>query len=184
MDQNRADDAMNRSLPLLPNTIPLERDVFLRTLIRHLAGSLQEIVGLKEAEGFITIVGQRMGDEIDQMYRSALEVPRLSRQQVAEVCVDLKRRINGKFEVLEQTDEKIVFGNSACPFGEKVRDRPALCMMTSNVFGTIAAENVGYGKVVLEKTIARGDAGCRVVVYLQRTANASAAEGREYIGSE
>jgi hypothetical protein len=32
-------------------TIPLERDLFLRTLIHHLAGTLQDIVGLKEAEG-------------------------------------------------------------------------------------------------------------------------------------
>lgn len=184
MHRDRADAPSSRALPIAPGVLPLERDVFLRTLIRHLAGSLQDVVGLKEAEGFITIVGQRMGDEIDQMYRSALEVPRLSPQQVAEVCVDLKRRINGNFEILEQTAERLVFGNSACPFGDRVIDRPALCMMTSNVFGTIAAENIGYGKVVLEKTIALGDPGCRVVVYLQRTTDASAAEGREYIGSE
>ncbi len=30
-------------------------------------------------------------------------------------------------------------GNRLCPFGELVRDRPSLCMMTSNVFGYIAA---------------------------------------------
>ena len=51
------------------------------------------------------------------------------------------------------------------PFAEKVVGRPALCMMTSNVFGSIAAENLGYAKVVLEQAIARGDSGCRVVVY-------------------
>jgi hypothetical protein len=57
-------------------------------------------------------------------------------------------------------------------------------MMTSNVFGTIAAENVGYGKVVLEKTIARGDPGCRVVLYLNRTEESAAADGRVYGGPE
>jgi hypothetical protein len=169
---------------LVQQDLPLERDVFLRTLVRHLAGTLQDIVGLKEAEGFVTIVGQRMGDEIDKMYRAALQVPRLSAEQVGEVCVDLKRRIKGEFSIIEQTDDKIVFGNTACPFAEKVIGRPALCMMTSNVFGTIAAENVGYGKVVLEKTIALGDPGCRVVVYLKRTDESAAAEGREYVGSE
>jgi hypothetical protein len=92
-------------------TLPLERDVFLRTLIHHLAGVLQEIVGLKEAEGFVTIVGQRIGDQIDKMYRAALEVPQLSAKQVGEVCVDLKRRIQGEFRIVEQTDEKIVFEN-------------------------------------------------------------------------
>jgi hypothetical protein len=164
--------------------VPLERDVFLRTLIRHLSGTLHDVVGLKEASGFIAIVGQRMGDEIDKMYRVALGVPELNAEQVAAVCVDLKKRIQGDFYVIEQTPEKIVFGNRACPFGDKVLDRPALCMMTSNVFGTIAAENLGYGKVVLEKTIARGDAGCRVVVHLTRSADALSAEGREYVRSE
>jgi hypothetical protein len=164
--------------------VPLERDVFLRTLVRHLAGTLQEIVGLKEASGFVAIVGQRMGDEIDKMYRLALNVQQLSAEQVADVCVDLKKRIQGDFFVIEQTPEKIVFGNRACPFGDKVFDRPALCMMTSNVFGTIASENLGYGKVVLEKTIAKGDPGCRVVVYLTRSSAALGADGREYVRSE
>jgi hypothetical protein len=33
--------------------IPLERDVFLRSLIRELAGTLQDVVGLEESAGFI-----------------------------------------------------------------------------------------------------------------------------------
>ena len=42
-------------------------------------------------------------------------------------------------------------------------------MMTSNVFGSIAAENLGYAGVELERTIAGGHAGCRVVVHLRPT---------------
>jgi hypothetical protein len=53
--------------------------------------------------------------------------------------------------------------------------------MTSNVFGSIAAENLGYAKVELQETIARGAPGCRVVVHLQQTPEAEAAEGREYV---
>ena len=78
------------------------------------------------------------------------------------------------------TNAEIVLGNRACPFAEKVVGRPALCMMTSNVFGGIAAENLGYAKVVIEKAIARGDEGCRVVVHLKPTPQAEAATGREY----
>ena len=160
--------------------IPLERDVFLRTLIRELAGTLQDVVGLEEASGFVSVVGQRVGDQINESYKSALEVSSLSREQVAEVLVDLKRRIQGDFYVVSEDDEKIVFGNNACPFAEKVIGRPAMCMMTSNVFGVIAAENLGYSKVVLEETIANGAPGCRVVVHLKPTPEAEAVEGREY----
>ena len=166
--------------PLAQLDIPLERDLFVRTLIRELSGTLQDVVGLDEASGFISVVGQRMGEHIDHDYRAALNVTRLTRPPVAEVLVDLKRRIQGRFYIIEESDDKIVLGNHACPFGDKVLGRPAMCMMTSNVFGAIAANNLGYAKVELKATIADYAPGCRVVVYLKPTAEAEAAPGREY----
>lgn len=178
---NKAPEEMEIGMQSL--SIPLERDGFLRTLLNELSGALQDVVGLQEAAGFVSVVGQRMGEQINQQYRTALQVERLTRAQVAEVWVDLKRRIQGDFFVIEESDEKIVLGNRACPFAEKVLGRPSLCMMTSNVFGLIAAENLGYAKVAIENSIANGDAGCRVVVYLRPTPSAQAAEGREYFQS-
>lgn len=161
--------------------VPLERDVFLRTLLRELSGTLQDVVGVDEAAGFISVVGQRVGDQIDREYKAALGVSVLTREQVADVLVDLKRRILGDFYIVEESDEKIVFGNRLCPFAEKVVGRPSLCMMTSNVFGSIAAQNLGYAKVVLEETIAEGHGRCRVTVHLKPTPEAGAASGREYV---
>jgi MetOD domain-containing protein len=169
--------------PLATLEIPLERDSFLRTLLRHLSGSLQDIVGIEEASGFISIVGQRIGDEINSAYRCALGVERLSREEVEQVLVDLKRRMQGDFFIIEENDERIVLGNRACLLGEKVIDRPSLGMMTSNVFGAITSENLGYAKVVIEQAIARGDTGCRVVVYLKPSEEARRADGREYAKS-
>lgn len=168
-------------LPVIQDLdIPLERDVFMRTLLRELSGTLQEVVGLEQASGFVAVVGQRMGEQINDQYRNSIQSEKLTRQQVADVFVDLKRRIEGDFYVIEQDENRIVLGNRACPFGDKVLGRPALCMMTSNVFGLIASENLGYAKVSIEEAIARGDSGCRVVVYLKPTAEAQAADGREY----
>jgi predicted ArsR family transcriptional regulator len=160
--------------------MPLERDLFTRMLIRELSGTLQDVVGLEEASGFISVVGQNMGDHINHQYKQALQVSQLTKAQVRDVLIDLKRRIQGDFYVIEESDDKIVLGNRRCPFGDKVLDRPALCMMTSNVFGSIAAQNLGYAKVVLEQTIAQGDPGCRVVVHLKPTPEAQTADGREY----
>jgi predicted ArsR family transcriptional regulator len=160
--------------------VPLDRDVFLRSLVRHLAGTLQSVVGVEEASGFVSVVGQEMGDEINQAYKHALGVSQLDAAQTAQVLVDLKRRIQGDFFIIEQDDDKIVLGNRVCPFAEKVIGRPALCMMTSNVFGSITADNLGYAKVVIEEAIARGDTGCRVVVHLRQTPEGEAASGREY----
>src|SRR5690606_38200488 len=100
--------------------VALDRDVFLRTLVRHLAGTLQDVIGLDEADGFISVVGQEMGERLGQMYRRALAVERLSPEQVAAVLVDLKRRIEGEFYVIEQTEDRLVLGNRACPFGQLV----------------------------------------------------------------
>jgi hypothetical protein len=117
-------------------------------------------------------------------YKAALEVAQLSRPQVAQVLVDLKRRINGRFYIIEETAEKIVFGNTCCPFGDKVLNRTSMCMMTSNVFGSIAAQNLGYAKVELQETIAEGKPGCRVVVYLKPSGDSENATGREYFKHE
>ncbi len=178
--------------PLLPVKIevknldiPLERDGFLRNLIRELSGLLEDMVGLEETSGFISVVGQNIGTQINHLYRQALNVPKLNQQQVANALADLKNRINGEFVIEELDDTKIVLRSKACPFAEKVIGRSSLCMMTSNVFGVIAADNLGYAKVNLEKTIARGDTECRVVLYLDpgnlQTATAS---GREYHEAE
>jgi len=160
--------------------IPLDRDGFMRTLIRELSGTLQDVVGLEEAASFVSVVGQRVGENLDHTYRRALGVHSLDREQVAAVLVDLKRRIHGDFYVIEESDTRIVFGNRACPFGDRVVGRPSLCMMTSNVFGSIAAENLGYSKVVLEQTIAEGAPGCRVVLHLGPGDDAASEDGREY----
>ncbi|HMO60107.1 MAG TPA: methanogen output domain 1-containing protein [Roseiflexaceae bacterium] len=163
--------------------IPLERDQFMRSLISHLAATLEDVIGVGDATGFISLVGRRMGDEINRDYCRALALSQLSRPDVTQVLIDLKRRIKGDFYVIEETDDTIVLGNRACPFGTFVTGRETLCMMTSNVFGVIAAENLGYAKVVLEETIARGASNCRVVIHLRPSNEAEAANGREYFKS-
>ena len=160
--------------------VSLESDIFLRNLFRELSGALQKVVGTEEASEYISQVAKSMGREIDRKYKSALQVYNLSPKQIAEVLVDFKNRIQGDFFILEESDEKIVFGNRVCPFGEKVLNNPSMCMMTSNVFGSIAAENLGYAKVELQETIAKGDSGCRVVIHLRLTKDAENSPGREY----
>jgi len=163
--------------------VPLDRDRFLRALLRELSGTLEDVVGLEEASGFISVVGGSIGRQIDAAYKEATNTEKLSADEVGAVLVDLKRRIEGDFHIIEQTKERIVLGNRACPFGDYVKGRPSLCMMTSNVFGSVAADNLGYAHVVIEEAIARGDAGCRVVVNLKPPSE-PAAEGREYFGAE
>ena len=122
--------------------ITRDRDQFLRELLRQLSGVLEETVGLEEAQGFIATVGNRIGEVMDSEYKEHLDTDKLSPEQIANVLVDLKARIQGDFKVEHIDSEKIVLSNAACPFAQYVKGRPSLCMMTSNVFGRIAANNL------------------------------------------
>ena len=51
--------------------------------------------------------------------------------------------------------------------------------MTSNVSGSIAAQNPGYARVEIDQAIARCDERCLVTVYLKPSA-AERGGGREY----
>ena len=162
--------------------VNLERDGFVRSLLSHLTGVLQDTVGIEESRGFISIVGQVMGEEINKIYKNALSLDKLPREILSQVLIDLKKRIQGDFYVISEDNNKIVFGNRKCPFAEKVLDRPSLCQMTTNVFGMIASDCAGYAKVNIEQAIANGDNECRVTVYLNPEGkDCSTSPGREFI---
>ncbi len=89
--------------------------------------------------------------------------------------------IGGGFSVEEVTAARITLVNDRCPFGEAVRRAPALCRMTSSVFGGIAARNTGLGAaVVSEERIAVGDPQCRVVVWLDVEEQSAQHAGHRY----
>jgi predicted ArsR family transcriptional regulator len=160
------------------NTLTLER--FLNNLLSKLAGTLEEVVGVAESSGFIAIVGQKVGEELNDHYQKHYGACPLSAAQVAESMVSLKKSIAGDFYLIEQNEKIISLGNHRCPFGEAVIGKTSLCMMTSNVFGIIASQNLGYAKVELAKTIAAGDKECLVHVYLDPDLETS----KEAIGQE
>ncbi len=140
---------------------------FLRALVVQLAQAVELQHGPEAAETVVAQVGTDVGGRMEEEYRRAKRITgRMSAGQMADAYVRLKHAIDGGFYVIEASDERIVLGNTACPFGESVRRSPALCRMTSSVFGGIAARNAGGATVMLEERIAVGDPGCRVTVYL------------------
>ena len=160
------------SLPHLAEARPeggFGKESFLRALVVQLAQSVERTGGPDQAERAVSQVGADVGGQMEQEYRLAFDVVgRMTALQVADCLVRLKAAIDGGFRVTELTEERIVLVNTCCPFGPVVQQAPALCRMTSSVFGGIAARNSADGRaaVVLEERIAVGDAHCRVVVHL------------------
>jgi uncharacterized protein len=149
--------------------IDFDHHGLVKTLVSAMAELLESIAGVEDACVYVSGIAARLETDIERQYKAALGVQHLSRDQVIDVLVDLKNRAGGKFSLIEQDEDRLVFGGCACPLGSVASNRPSLCMLTSNIFGRMTANSVGYAAVDLEQTIARGDPRCRVVVHLKRT---------------
>ncbi|HVL65089.1 MAG TPA: methanogen output domain 1-containing protein [Actinomycetota bacterium] len=172
------------SLPAPEEALPdgtFGKESFLRALVVELAQTLELQHGPRAAEAAVTRVGLGVGGRMEEEYRRARDITgRLTRDQMADLLVRLKHAIEGDFYVVEADDEKIVLENTRCPFGDIVKRAPALCRMTSSVFGGIAARNAGESAVQLEERIAVGDPQCRVTVWLTEPGRDEAANAQVY----
>ena len=172
------------ALPALEEARPeggFGRESFLRALVVQLAQTLELDHGPDAAEAAVAQVGTDVGGVMEEEFRRAEQVVgRMTPEQMGRCYVRLKHAIDGGFYVVEASENRVVLGNTQCPFGDVVKRAPSLCRMTSSVFGGIAARNSdGPVTVLLEERIAVGDPGCRVVVQLQEDAG-SAPFGHRY----
>lgn len=161
-------------LPALSDVRPgggFGRETFLLAVAVQLAQTSEETVGADVVERLIAQVGADVGAQMEIEYREANGITGpLSNEQLADCLVRLKRGIGGGFYVIDVGEDRVVLGNTACPFGDTVRRAPTLCRMTSSVFGGIAASTTGRPVAVdLQERIAVGDHGCRVVIDLAPT---------------
>jgi anti-sigma regulatory factor (Ser/Thr protein kinase) len=167
-------DPPRRRTTVLPSLEEAEPDrgfgkePFLRALVVQLAQTVAEQQGPDAAERVVAQVGADVGGQMELEYRAATGATgQLSPELLAACFVRLKHAIDGGFFVVEITDNAIVLENDRCPFGDAVRLAPALCRMTSSVFGGIAARSAQREATVrLEERIAIGDTRCRVVIEL------------------
>ncbi|WP_323785428.1 methanogen output domain 1-containing protein [Thalassovita sp.] len=132
--------------------------------LHHLTKVLETVAGVEEAEAFFSTVGSNVGHIIYDEYASQLEKECSNGEILPKVLIELENRAGGDFRLIEMDENRIVLENTTCPFGAKVNGTRSACMVTSNIVGHLASNCKGYAKVILEKTIARGDGMCRVSV--------------------
>jgi anti-sigma regulatory factor (Ser/Thr protein kinase) len=157
------------------------RESFLRALVVEMSRALADTHGPLASEESIARVGATVGGQMEDEYRHARTITgRLTPEQIADCYVRLKAAIDGEFYLISISDDRIVLGNRRCPFGDTVRHSPALCRMTSSVFGGIAARNHGQAVVLLDERIAVGDPECRITVLLGQGAVDRTPGGHRY----
>ena len=157
-------------LPSLSEAGPdgFSRETLLRAMVVELALAIEESNGPAAAQSAIARVGASIGSQTELEYRraNAIVAP-LTPAEIAECYLRLKTSIGAGFYPIEITEDRIVLGNTRCPFGASVLSQPALCRLTSSVLGGIAARNHGEAVVTLDERIAFGDPECRVTVRLR-----------------
>ncbi|GGE16481.1 transcriptional regulator [Primorskyibacter flagellatus] len=154
----------------------IDRENFLNSMVGALCETIEDVVGIEEAEAFIGLVGRRIGNsDVAQILDRDDADPRA----VAEHLKAFKARIGGDFRVESVDGSRIEFSNCRCPFGAQAEGRPSLCMMTTNVFGRIAANATGYARVSVRESISRGQGRCLVSVQLAHTDDE---DGQEFFG--
>ena len=164
-------------------SITLDNVSFLHKFVGNITCTLEEVVGINEASGFMNTVAQRMGEQLNDMYRHSLNSHKLNREQVCHVIADLQNRINSNAQITHKDEEKIIIGGCICPAGADNQDRPSLCSIITNMLGVISAENLGYSKVVVKRPDTNGNLHCQIVIHLNKTPEVIEYEGREHFQS-
>jgi len=158
-----------------------DKEGFMLELIAHLSKLSDFLFGDYLGREYIMVTGLQMGHTIDEKYKKFHGITdHLNLDQYADLVVNLKQSIGGNFYLVEKSSNKVIVAATSCPFGNIVTKVPNLCMITSGVFGGIAALNFGFGKVSLCKRICMGKPHCEVCVYLENNGESAQEEGIIY----
>ena len=169
-DQSRIRAGIETALP--------DRADFLNRMVGTLSETIEDFIGLEDAEHFIGIVGRRIGNSelADFPMGEKVDAAGLARHLTA-----FKARIGGGFAIESIDGDTITLVNTRCPFGKEAVGRPSLCQMTVNVFGRVAANATGFARVSVPEALSRGDQRCRVTVKLTHAKDADD-DGQDFFG--
>jgi len=152
--------------------VTLNKENYFNTLILKLGAELNDEVSKKRIKKAAILNAKN----IEEQYKKFHGTDKLNYTQTIDSLVDAQKKIGGNFIVIERTDDIIILKNTKCPFGDKVRKAPCLCNTTSALCGVMTARNLGYSKVVLRKTIAKGASECFIHIHLKKTKGAETAD--------
>lgn len=145
--------------------VSLNKEIYFDEVILNLANEMGDEVSKKRVKKAAIATAQG----IEVQYKKFHGVDKLNYHQVIDSLVDAQRKMGGNFIVLERTEEIIIIKNTKCPFGGKVKGKGCLCATTSALCGVMTARNLGYSKVILKRTIAKGANECLIYIYLKKT---------------
>jgi len=156
--------------------VTLNRETYFNEVILNLSSELNDAALQKRVKKAAITNAKK----VEQQYKQFHGTDKLNYTQVLDSLVDAQKKIGGNFIVIERTEDIIILKNTKCPFGEKVKKAPCLCATTSALCGVMTAKNLGYSRVIMKKTIAKGANECLIYIHLKKTEKETGKEIDEY----
>ena len=129
--------------------VTLTREGYFDDLLVELSGLLP-----KDAHVLVEKAGIKAAQHIDLSYKRFHGVETLSVEQVVAALKDAYRKIGGELEVVERTQSLIIIRSLKTPFGDAIKDSPALWETVSALCGVLVAKNLGYSRVEMKNVSA------------------------------
>ncbi len=142
---------------------------------------IESALGPEAASAYGNVLGLVAGAEAEEYYRKRWDLwERLIPAKYGYMIVDIYERMGAAAFLTTVGEEKVTVGAGRCPFGNVLHSSSSLCLLMDSLFGGIAVRNFGYAKVVHRRQPAAGGGYCETTVYLTRSTESEAEEGREY----
>ncbi|MBU1704040.1 MAG: hypothetical protein KJ922_01635, partial [Nanoarchaeota archaeon] len=137
--------------------IPVEvnKEFFFRQLILNVCSNIDR----KDIRSVINNSSEEMAEIILHKYKAYYSSDIFQLHQIQEAIKDSMNKIGCSFNLVSKDDKKLVIKNLKSPFEEGIKKSPYLGQVVIDIIGKIAANGeTGYAKVVVKKSIAKGDA--------------------------
>lgn len=145
--------------------VTLNKENYLNDIILNLSKEFNDEISKKRIKQAAIATAKK----IEEQYKHFHGVNKLNYTQVIDSLINAQKKIGGNFAIAERKEDVIILRNTKCPFGERVKKAPCLCATTSALCGVMTAGNLGYSKVILKRTIAKGSTECLIYIHLKKT---------------
>jgi hypothetical protein len=114
-------------------------------------------------------VGIAFGQEVSQSYREFFNLRRLSPEYLPGLIFEVSYKTGGGFMLYRTFEGGVVMQSTRCPLPGALWGNAGLCEACKGCVAGVVADNTGYAKVHLAKSLMRGFKSCLMVVYFEKT---------------
>lgn len=133
-------------------------------------------------ERMLRDIGSSLGREVIRQVRQSNTVSRAFTREDYLRCGEwMKAHWGWEHDIRIDSPDEIRIHAPTCPFNKLAAEDSLICQVEAAIFGSIAGDQFGYGKVVVERGLGAPPRNCHLTVYLERTPHNVTQEGPTFV---